>query len=177
MPPSDAALAALLLRAEIEDWLLAEADLLDARRFRDWLALLHPEVRVAMPLARNLAPALLAREERTEAGRDVMWVDEGYRTLEQRVRQIETGIHWAEEPASRITRIVAGVRILEAGEDRVLAGCRFVLHRNRMDDETDMLIGRRRDTLLRGPEGWRLHRRDVLLDQSVLHAKNLTMFL
>ncbi|MBS7789880.1 3-phenylpropionate/cinnamic acid dioxygenase subunit beta [Roseococcus sp. SDR] len=177
MPPSEAALAALLLRAEIEEWLLAEADLLDARRYRDWLALLHPEVRVAMPIARNLAPALLAREERTRAGQDVMWVDEGFRTLEQRVRQLETGIHWAEEPASRVTRLISGVRILEAAPDRVLAGCRFILHRNRLEDETDLLIGRRRDTLLRAGEGWLLHRREVLLDQSVLHAKNLTTFL
>ncbi|MCB4825367.1 3-phenylpropionate/cinnamic acid dioxygenase subunit beta [Roseicella aerolata] len=177
MPPSEAALSALLLRAEIEDWLLAEADLLDARRFRDWLGLLHPDVRVAMPIARNLAPDRLPAEERTQPGRDLMWVDEGYATLEQRVRQIETGIHWAEEPASRITRILAGIRVLEADEDRVLAGCRFVLHRNRLEDETDLLIGRRRDTLLRGAKGWRLLRREVLLDQSVLLAKNLTMFL
>ncbi len=177
MPPSEAAIAALLLRAEIEEWLLAEADLLDARRFREWLGLLHPEIRVAMPIARSLSPALLEREERTQAGRDVMWVDEGYRTLEQRVRQIETGIHWAEEPASRVTRIISGLRILEATPERVLAGCRFVLHRNRLEDETDLLIGRRRDTLWREGECWRLHRREVLLDQSVLHAKNLTMFL
>jgi 3-phenylpropionate/cinnamic acid dioxygenase small subunit len=179
MPPSEAALAALLLRAEVEEWLLAEADLLDARRFRDWLALLHPEVRVAMPIARNLAPSRLAEEERTRAGRDLMWVDEGFATLEQRVRQLETGVHWAEEPASRVTRIVAGVRVLESGPDGVLAGCRFVLHRNRLDDETDVLIGRRRDELVRdeGGAGWRLRRREVLLDQSVLLAKNLTMFL
>jgi 3-phenylpropionate/cinnamic acid dioxygenase small subunit len=177
MPPSEDALAALLLRAEIEEWLLAEADLLDARRFRDWLALLHPEIRVAMPIARNLAPALLEREERTRAGQDVMWVDEGFRTLEQRVRQLETGIHWAEEPASRVTRLVSGVRLLEATPDEVLAGCRFVLHRNRLEDETDLLIGRRRDRLVREGAGWRLLRREVLLDQSVLHAKNLTMFL
>ncbi|MBL6457030.1 3-phenylpropionate/cinnamic acid dioxygenase subunit beta [Belnapia sp. T6] len=176
MPPNNA-LDRLLLRAEIEDWLLAEADLLDARRFRDWLALLHPDVRVAMPIARNLSPGLLEREERTQAGRDLMWVDEGYATLEQRVRQLETGVHWAEEPASRITRIVAGIRLLEVEGDRVLAGCRFVLHRNRLEDETDVLIGRRRDTLLREGEVWRLLRREVLLDQSVLQAKNLTMFL
>lgn len=179
MPPSEAALAALVLRLEMEEWLLAEADLLDGRRFRDWLALLHPEVRVSMPIARNLASSMLAGEERTRAGRDLMWVDEGYATLEQRVRQLETGIHWAEEPASRITRIVAGVRVLEATPDRVLAGCRFVLHRNRLDDETDLLIGRRRDELVRAEDGagWRLRRREVLLDQSVLLAKNLTMFL
>ncbi len=30
------------------------------------------------------------------------WFDEGKETLTQRVRQILTGVHWAEEPLSRV---------------------------------------------------------------------------
>ena len=44
------------------------------------------------------------------------------------------------------------------------------------DDETDILVGKRSDTLVRADAGWKLARREIQLDQSVLLAKNLTLF-
>ena len=49
--------------------------------------------------------------------RHVSWFDEGKDTLTRRVRQIQTGIHWAEEPQSRITHMVSNVQLLEATPD------------------------------------------------------------
>ena len=58
----DGALQRLLLRDEIERFLIAEADLLDARRFEDWLALFTEDIRLFMPLARNVPTERLADE-------------------------------------------------------------------------------------------------------------------
>ena len=53
---------------------------------------------------------------------------------------------------------------------------RFIVYRNRVETETDFLVGKREDLLRREDGDWRIARRKIVLDQSVLLAKNLTMF-
>lgn len=170
----------LALHHEIEQFLLAEADLLDERRFIEWLDLFTDDVRYFMPIVSNVKHGDEAREYSREK-EDSAWMDEGKETLAQRVRQIETGIHWAEEPKSRMSHIVTNLRILAAepdGErpDLVRTRCRFIVYRNRQADEVDLLVGKRNDTLRRDGESWKISRREILLDQNVLLAKNLTTF-
>jgi hypothetical protein len=40
----------------------------------------------------------------------------------------------------------------------------------------DLLVGKRNDTLVRVGDSWKISRREILLDQNVLLAKNLTTF-
>src|SRR5579864_882723 len=91
------ALATLLLQAEVERFFSAEAELLDERRFDEWLDLLHEDIRYWMPIARNASfdrPELEYTREKSEAS----WFDEGKDTLRKRVAQLQSGDHWAEEP-------------------------------------------------------------------------------
>ena len=169
-----------LLKQEIEDFLYREADLLDERRYDEWLALLAEDVRYWMPMRRNVKVDDLEREY-TREGLDISWFDEGKETLTRRVRQIQTGIHWAEEPVSRISHMVSNIRVLEAnpswGEPAELTvRCRFLVYRNRVETETDILVGKREDLLRRVGSDWRIARRKILLDQNVLLSKNLTFF-
>jgi len=97
------------------------------------------------------------------------------------VKQILTGIHWAEEPVSRITHIVSNVQLLEATPSlaepsEVATKCRFLIYRNRVETETDILVGKREDLLRRVGSGWQIARRKIILDQNVLMTKNLTFF-
>src|SRR3954467_10042060 len=103
----------LLLTQEIAEFLYREAELLDERRYQDWLALLADDVRYWMPMRRNVK---FGEEERefTRRNSRINWFDEGKETLSRRVKQIETGIHWAEEPVSRISHLVSNVQIVEA---------------------------------------------------------------
>src|SRR5258708_12227896 len=103
----------LLLAQEIAEFLYREAELLDERRYADWLALLADDLRYWMPMRRNVKFGEEAREFTREA-QDIAWFDEGKDTLTRRVRQIQTGIHWAEEPMSRISHLVTNVRLVEA---------------------------------------------------------------
>lgn len=169
-----------LLQQEIADFLYREADLLDERRYDDWLALLTDDVRYWMPMRRNVKVDDREREF-TREGRDISWFDEGKETLTRRVRQIQTGIHWAEEPVSRISHIISNVQLLEANPSsaepaEVLVKCRFLIYRNRVETETDILVGKREDRLRRLEGDWRLAHRKILLDQNVLLSKNLTFF-
>jgi 3-phenylpropionate/cinnamic acid dioxygenase small subunit len=170
----------VLLKQEIEDFLYREADLLDERRYEEWLALLAEDVRYWMPMRRNVKVDNREREF-TREGLDISWFDEGKETLTRRVRQIQTGIHWAEEPVSRISHLISNIQLVEvtpsvAEPAEVSVRCRFLVYRNRVETETDILVGKREDLLRRGEGGWKIARRKILLDQNVLLSKNLTFF-
>lgn len=165
----------LLLVREIEEFFFAEAELLDERRFAAWLDLLTDDVRYWMPMRRNVKFGEQVREE-TREQQDMNWFDEGKETLTQRVRQILTGVHWAEEPLSRVCHMVSNVQLLHATSDEAVVKCRFLIYRNRLQDETDFFVGKREDTLRRVAGQWKIARRKIILDQNVLLAKNLTIF-
>ncbi|MEZ5235093.1 MAG: 3-phenylpropionate/cinnamic acid dioxygenase subunit beta [Acidimicrobiales bacterium] len=185
----DHAIERLLLQQEIAEFLHHEADLLDDGRYEDWLDLLTDDVSYVMPLRLNVALAELPARGLTRPGAEVCWFDEGKDTLRKRVQQLATGVHWAEEPRSRVSHLVTNIRLVAVTPTEVEVSCRFVVHRNRVAAETDFFVGRRRDTLRRvdgdgdddgdgGGDGrtrWRLCRRELLLDQNVLTAKNLTL--
>lgn len=166
------------LSFEIEQWYYAEADCLDRRDFEAWLTLLHPQIEYRVPLMRNLQRNRLTHEL-TRAG-EAAWFDEGLRTLQQRVEQLQTGMHWAEEPASRTAHLVSNVRVWTAepvdGTPAALVQSHFIVYQNRQETETALFAGRREDLLLQSPQGWRIRRRTVLLNQNVLLAKALTTF-
>ena len=101
------------LREEIEDFLYHEADLLDQRRFKEWLDLLAEDLVYFMPIRRNVKFGQHAERENTRQGEGISWFDEDKWTLGKRVEQILTGVHYAEEPLSRVTHMVSNVRLLD----------------------------------------------------------------
>jgi 3-phenylpropionate/cinnamic acid dioxygenase small subunit len=174
------AMAYVLLKQELEEFLYHEAELLDERRYEAWLELLADDVRYWMPMRRNVRFGELEREF-TREGQDINWFDEGKETLTRRVQQILTGVHWAEEPLSRICHMVSNVQLLRVSPSaldpaEVAVKCRFLIYRNRVETETDILVGKREDVLRRVNGRWNIAQRKVILDQNVLLAKNLTFF-
>lgn len=169
------------LRSDIEDFLYAEADLLDERRYREWLDLLAEDLIYFMPMRRNVKFGQHAERENTRQGSGISWFDEDKWTLSKRVDQILTGVHYAEEPLSRVTHMVSNVRIkavrgsLEDPQE-IDVGSRFLVYQNRVEYETHTFVGRRNDTLRKTAEGWKIARREILLEQSILLSKNLTTF-
>ena len=85
MPDRSDALAYFLLKQELEEFLYHEAELLDERRYAEWLALLADDVRYWMPMRRNVKFGELEREF-TREGLDINWFDEGKETLTRHVR-------------------------------------------------------------------------------------------
>ncbi len=173
-------LTRLLVKEDVEEFLYRETELLDERRYEEWLDLFTDDCHYFMPMRRNV-PHDQPEREFTREGLDVNWFDEGKDTLTRRVRQILTGIHWAEEPPSRICHMISNVQVLGttppgSSPSEVRVKCRFLIYRNRVETETDLLVGKREDLLRRIEGGWKIARRKIVLDQSVLLAKNLTFF-
>jgi 3-phenylpropionate/cinnamic acid dioxygenase small subunit len=164
-----------LLRLEIEDFFSMEAALLDDRRYDEWLDLLTDDIRYWMPIRYNVPIGQQDRENSNERS-DMAWFDEGKHTLTQRVKQIYTGAHWCEEPFSRITHMISNVQVLDVGETEVKTVSKFLVYKNRLEDEQSFFIGKRLDTVRWEDGGWKIARREIILDQNVLLAKNLTAF-
>lgn len=166
----------LLLREEIEQFYYREASLLDDRKFDDWINLIADDIHYHMPIRRNVKFGEQQRENSSSLN-EISWFDEGKRTLAGRVRQINTGIHWCEEPFSRIRHLITNVRVTQVDGDEVHASSNFFVWQNRLQDEVNLFVGAREDILRRDEEtDWKIAKRLILLDQNVLLAKVITTF-
>jgi len=160
-------------RSAVENFYFEEADLLDQFRLRDWLALLTDDVTYRIPI----------RVNRTDRGRSVtevsetdMLLDEDKRGLTQRVVRLETGRAWAEEPRSRTRHLVTNVRVRSVvGGNELTVSSNFIAYRNRLEIEQDFYVGTREDVLRLDAGRFKIARRLVILDQTVLTAKNMTI--
>jgi 3-phenylpropionate/cinnamic acid dioxygenase small subunit len=90
------------------------------------------------------------------------------------VQQIESGDHWAEEPRSRTTHLIANVNVAEIRGAEMTVHSRFIVAQNRQDN-VNLFAGKRTD-ILRRTATLQIAHRTIHLDQSVLLAKGLTTF-
>ena len=170
------------LQTQLEAFYFLEADLLDNRRYRAWLDLLADDLTYYMPMRANVPFVHDRSDEFTTVGKGIHWFENDKWTVAKRVEQIETGIHYAEEPLSRITHIITNVRIVDAKPDlvtpeQIAVTSRFLLYQNRIVDDTTTFVGRRHDRLRHNAEtGLQVYFREVIIEQGILQAKNITNF-
>ena len=106
---------------EVEQFLYREARLLDARRFDDWLDLLTDDIKYWMPLRSNRYPAYskaisILDGSRYEEGDlshedELAIMDEDKDSLTRRIRRLDSGMAWAEDPPSRTRHFVSNVEV------------------------------------------------------------------
>ncbi len=165
----------VVLTHEIEQFLYEEAALLDERRFHDWLDLFTDDVHYWMPIRSTRARG--QEDLELTAEHENSYFDENKPMLEQRVAKLDTGWSWAEDPPSRTRHLVSNVRVRRGqGGGEVTVLCNFVIYRSRLAIDEDLWIGRREDVLRQVDGTWKIARRHIFLDQSVLKSKNLSSF-
>jgi 3-phenylpropionate/cinnamic acid dioxygenase small subunit len=173
---TDEALARLVLQQQVEEFLYREARYLDERRLTEWLDFMAEDVHYFMPIRRNVKFGDWHLEY-SDPEREISYFDEGKDILEGRVRQLNTGVHWAEEPVSRFEHLISNVEILEVEGDTVQVASKFYVYQNRLQDEVQVFCGRRYDLLRRDPEtGFKVVKRKILLAQNVLLPKVINTF-
>ena len=168
-------------KREIEEFLYDESNLLDERRFKEWLETLADDLRYFMPMEYNVKFGEHAARELTKREEHMSWFNEGKWSLGKRAEQILTGVHWAEEPLSRVCRLVTNVQLKSIttnadGETEVDVSSRFLIYQNRCEYEQYFFVGDRFDRIRRTADGWKLSQREIRIHQNVLLAKNLTIF-
>jgi len=160
------------LQRQVEQFLYGEAALLDARRYRDWLALLADDIHYWMPIRRTVTLSDIDKEF-TKIG-DMAFFDDSRELLEMRVKKLEAGSAWSEDPPSRSRHFITNVRIVEASGDEFTVESCFWLYRTRLNTEVDTWTGRRVDGLRRHGDGFLLCKRHLFLDQTLIRSTNMS---
>lgn len=175
-----------LLR-EVEQFLYREARMLDERRFHEWLDLFTDDIHYWMGNRRNLYPRISKaitildpanyREDDLPRADELAILDETKQSLAGRIACMDTGMAWAEDPPSRTRHIITNIEVEEGStplEFKVYSN--FMVYRNRAETEQDFYVGTRHDLLRRIDGAIKIARRRIMLDQSVLLAKNVVIF-
>lgn len=158
----------------ILETLYDEAAALDERRFDDWVALLDTDLVYTAPI----------RLTRTGANRDrdvmrtMMHFHDTYDTILMRTGRLSRSA-WAEDPPSRTRRFVTNVRVGETehpSEFEVVSYFRLIRSRgdSPVNEET---TAERRDVWRQVGGGYRLARREIIVDQSTLSMSNFAVFI
>lgn len=159
---------------QAHQWLVDEAYLLDAQSYEDWLELLTDDIHYVMPV--RVTTALGAGFD-TSPG--MAHFDEDKYSLSRRVARFLTEHAWTEDPPSRLRHYVTNVRTFASDDDdHLIVDSAVLLFRNRGDvRESSLISAGREDLLRRGGDGWKLARRTILVDESVMRMQNLAIFL
>ncbi len=165
----------LSLQYEIEQFLYDEASLLDDRRFHEWEKLRPDDLDYWMPVRSTRARG----DEENEFAKpgEGAFFDDTKATIAIRIRKLDTGFSWSEDPPSRTRHLVNNVRIIERlSGSGVKVACNFIVYRSRLASDEDLWVGRREDTLRKVDGAWKLAKRHIFLDQVSLQSKNLSIF-
>ena len=159
---------------ECVSFLYREAELLDRRRFPEWLDMLSPDIAYKAPVRTTLD---------MKAGdgfsRRAYFFDEDYGALALRVERLKSAFAWSENPPTRTRRLITNIRAGEPeAEDEQPLSSNFALYAYRGDrPEPRILTGERQDVLRRTDRRWLLASRLILLDTTVLGMDSLSVFL
>ncbi|HBO3207945.1 aromatic-ring-hydroxylating dioxygenase subunit beta [Pseudomonas aeruginosa] len=166
----------LELQHAVEQFYFREAQLLDHRKYQEWLELMTEDIHYWVPIRTTQTSKNLEREY-YGPGCNAHF-DEDYDHLRARIRGRQSGLNWAEDPPSRSRHIISNVIVREISAEKLEVSSAFLCYRNRLERMTDIYVGERRDVLLStgGGLGFKIDKRTVLLDQSTITANNLSMF-
>lgn len=170
----------------LERFYFHEARLLDSRQYNQWLGLLSQDIRYLMPSRVNVQVDNRQRGnedmisiERELEGEDSMGCphrEEGYILLMVRAERAYKINSWSENPPPRTRRIVGNIELLarDGASHSVISN--FHLYYARPGNADVIYSGQRRDTLELTDEGFRVGRREVVMDYANIELPTLGLF-
>jgi 3-phenylpropionate/cinnamic acid dioxygenase small subunit len=158
---------------EAHQFLVDEAYLLDAQDYDAWLDTLTDDIRYVMPVR-----VTTARGAGFDTSPGIAHFDEDKYSLTQRVARFATEHAWTEDPPSRLRHFITNVRTFVEDDMHLAVESAELLFRSRGDvNESALVSCGREDLLRRCGDRWKLARRTILVDESVLRMQNLAVFL
>jgi 3-phenylpropionate/cinnamic acid dioxygenase small subunit len=159
---------------EIMHFLTLESRCLDDSRLVQWLDYLDEDMLYTVPIRQSVQ---LKRGLGYNQNGHWIYDRKGEITFKmKRVSEGDSG--WSEDPASRSRRFFTSVLVYQTDiANEYLVQSNILVKRGRGDSkEMETLCGRRDDIVRRTDSGWKLARRHVLLDQTVLGMQNFAIF-
>ena len=159
---------------QAHQFLIDEAYLLDAQDYDAWLDTLTDDIRYVVPVR-----VTTARGTGFDTLPQMAHFDENKHSLCRRVTRFATEHAWTEDPPSRLRHFITNVRTFAGPDDtHLLVQSAELLFRSRGDvNEPALLSCAREDVLRHCDTRWKLARRTVIVDESVLRMQNLAVFL
>ena len=139
--------------------LFHEAYLLDSSMFHEWLELLAPDLRYWAPVRAELPWQL---EKQSESDRLLLF-DETKASLALRIKRLDTGLAWVENPTTRSRRFITNIVAESDPDGMVRVRSNFLLLRSRGFSDETMLAGCREDKWSK-TDNWQLRERKILID-------------
>lgn len=165
------------VREEVRDFLYREAELIDDRRFGEWLKLVAEDFSYRMPVPvtpdNPLAPhydseAFIINENRATLS------EHWFRRYEPDMWEMA----WAENPPVRYRHFITNVRVRESGEDGVYdVRSNVILTGTRQSDRPTVLYVERFDKLSRGENDFVLHERFAVPESTLIEFSQLRVVL
>jgi benzoate/toluate 1,2-dioxygenase beta subunit len=139
-------------RAAFEDFIIHEARLLDARRFRDWMALFTDDGTYWVPAV---------PDQQSPFDQASLFYDDR-ELMKTRVERLEHPRIHVQTPPSRTAHIVGNVTIEETDgtKGECVVGSTLIMVEHR-DDAQRIFAGRQRHRLRREADGWRIVQKRV----------------
>jgi p-cumate 2,3-dioxygenase subunit beta len=152
---STTAVTTAVTRAEVEDLLFLEAELLDDWKLEQWLALYTDDATYSVPSTDLPADA--------NPDKSLFYIaDDRVRLQERVIRLMKKSAH-AEQPRSRTRHLVSNVRVGALDGDPLSASAAFVTYRTK-NGHTDVYIGSLRYRLHREGDTLRIRDKRCVLD-------------
>jgi 3-phenylpropionate/cinnamic acid dioxygenase small subunit len=104
-------------REQIEAFLYREARLIDEHRYDEWLSLWTDDGIYWVP----------CNEDDTDPTRQVSIIYDDRVRLGDRVERLKSGAAWAQEPKSRMRRLIANLEIEDGAQGEVTVAANFLL--------------------------------------------------
>lgn len=141
-------------RSEVEDFLFAEADLLDHWRLPEWLTLFTDDAKYEVPCT-DLPPD-------ASPDTNLFYIADDRIRLGERVKRLMKRTAHAEFPHSKTSRMVGNVRILSRTDGEIAVSCVFQTMQTK-DGTTDMYFGTSNYRLATDGEGLKIREKRCLL--------------
>jgi p-cumate 2,3-dioxygenase subunit beta len=159
LAPEADRLARHALRLDVEEFLYAEAALLDAWRLDEWLALFTADARYEVPSTDRPSG---------EPATALMLISDTRAMIAARVKRLNSRKAHREFPWSRTRRIIGNVRVLSQAGEEVQATANFAVYRSRRD--VHVYMGQYRYRLVRDGDTFKIRFRRAELDVETLDA-------
>ncbi len=155
--------ALTVARPELEDFLYAEAALLDDWKLDDWLALFDET-------ARYLVPAAGASDD-ADPATTLFYVADDYHRLCERVKRLKKPTAHAEFPHSRCRRLISNVRLLGGSDGEFAVAANYVTYRTKMGS-TQIYFGHHLYRLRKTVGGLRILKKTTFIDADDIRDQN-----
>jgi p-cumate 2,3-dioxygenase subunit beta len=153
-------------RQQVEQFLYYEAQLMDEHRYDEWLALWTDDALYWVPTGRD----------DIDPQREISLIYDDRVRLQLRVSRLKSGFAHAQEPKSRMRRIVSNIAIEEVEHGEILAYSNFLLAELRRGKQ-DIFAGRTIHRLRPHQGSFSLVSKKVLLVNNDEPIDNLTFLI